>query len=203
MAVFWKFKEMIETRPAHPLPALVGGEKTFLPPIQRVAWIENGQEYEVGVHPSRVDFFLDQRRAMFGEIEVLDPKPKLPERCLTLNEAQACQSQWENGTGIDRDVFKQSERLGEEYNELLEEAYEYTLEPSPERARATGREAIDIVIIALGIIDKLGLTADDLFREKLERNWRKYPMGAVEELRATGLTTDEAMAHLKGRWNGD
>jgi NTP pyrophosphatase (non-canonical NTP hydrolase) len=193
---------MTETRPKHLLPSEVGGEKQYLPPIQRVAWIENGQEYEAGVHPSRVDAFLDSRRAMFGEIEVLEPL-RQQERCLSINECQAVQSYWENGAGIERDTFKQTERMGEEYNELLEATSEYELKPTPERAREAGREAIDVVIIALGIIDRLGLNADDLFREKLERNFHKYPMGAVDSLRATGFSTDEAMAELKGKWNGD
>jgi NTP pyrophosphatase (non-canonical NTP hydrolase) len=177
-------------------------EPIFLPDYVTLRYKVNGQSYEVQVHPSRADLFLEEQRAIHGEIEVLEPVLQ-QERCLTINECQAIQSFWENGAGVGRDTFEQTARMGEEYDELLEATSEYELKPTPEKAREAGKEAIDVIIIALGIIDRLGLNADGLFREKMEQNFYKYPIGEVTKLVEQGLSVNEAMIKLKKGWNGD
>jgi len=43
----------------------------FLPDYVSLTFRANGNEYEVQVHPDRVELFLEGQRAINGEIEVL------------------------------------------------------------------------------------------------------------------------------------
>ena len=104
---------------------------------------------------------------------------------LRMGEAQSIHSSWEAPRLRERTPASRIERFREEANELLEYAEVEDLNEkakNPDYAREVGFEAIDCVILCLGVIDSLGLNAENLFLEKMEKNYQKYQEGYIDEL---------------------
>ncbi len=103
------------------------------------------------------------QREMHGSIEVLEPKPR---KSLGINEAQAIQGWWEKNMGIDESPLQQAHRLEEEIREFSEAVRQSEINPSRKNILATGKEAADIFIFAVGIINRLGLDIENLIRQR-------------------------------------
>lgn len=122
---------------------------------------------------------------------------------ITLREAQVLQQQWEQAILPQTSVRGRIERFKEESDELLAHLtpeLEAKLEDKTYREEIGG-EVADTIIIALSVIENLGLDIQTIFTEKLDRNYRKYNPIENKRLRAEGLNQAEAMALQKQRWN--
>lgn len=122
---------------------------------------------------------------------------------ITLREAQVLQQQWEQSILPETTVRDRLGRYKEEADELLAHL---TPELEAKLGDKTYREQIggevaDTIIIALSIVENLGLDVQTIFTNKLDRNYRKYNPVENKRLRAEGLGQDEAMALQKQRWN--
>jgi NTP pyrophosphatase (non-canonical NTP hydrolase) len=126
---------------------------------------------------------------MFGEIEVLDPKPKT----LRANEMAHIVCEWQSGAEIDRTPYELYERICEEVEELGYASIE-------EDNRAIADEAIDILILTLQTILQAGYDPETLFLEKMETIYQKYPPEKVRELKK-GNGRDGALQILKNEWS--
>ena len=120
---------------------------------------------------------------------------------ITLVEAQGIQTHWETGCGVPRDWLSRAERLAEEQAEFWEACYTLQLEDTSDNRKALALETIDMMIIQLAVIDTLGYNASELFKEKILINYLKYQPEVVQELIASGMSNEEAMAECKRRWN--
>lgn len=128
---------------------------------------------------------------------------------IKLIEAQVIQRKWESlllgeeTTPADRlnrwwdealELFEIAQgKTEDEFNQLVVE--------DPAFAKEVGMEAIDNIIILLSLIDHLGLDAENLFMEKIARNFRKYSLQRFDELLGLGFTRQEAMSILKKEWD--
>ncbi len=125
------------------------------------------------------------------------------EHNITLLEAQAIQHWWEGKVVPDATPSSRLERFMEEVAELKDlDGAEFDEKcKDPVYAKEVGYEAIDCVIIACGLIQSLGLDAETLFREKLEKNHHKYNVVEHADLVRQGATPAEAMATQKTVWD--
>ena len=125
------------------------------------------------------------------------------EREITLREASAIHKWWEEKVLPER---KPSDRIArfleecQELQELVDEDFDEKCKDSV-FAKKVGYEAIDCVIVALGIIDSLGYNASQLFWEKLAINHQKYNIVENRRLREEGLTPEEALRIQKENWS--
>ena len=102
-----------------------------------------------------------------------------------MGEAQSIQSSWEIPRLRDRNLAQRLAKFKEEAIELLEyEGVENLEEKVKDKdyAREVAFEAIDCMILCFAVIDSLGLNAENLFLEKMERNYKKYPEGFIDDL---------------------
>lgn len=69
---------------------------------------------------------------------------------------------------------------------------------------ALGLEAADVMVRAIGVIGSLGLSVDDLFTEVMDNAETKYDPAEIRRLiDEDGMNLKDAMAVMKGRWNGN
>ena len=139
----------------------------------------------------------------------MEKEPIKQPSSIRLIEAQQIQRKWESlllgeeTTPADRlnrwwqeamELFETAQgKTEDEFNQLIVE--------SPDFAKEVGMEAIDNIIILLSLIDHLGLDVENLFMEKIARNFRKYSVARMEELIQIGFTRHEAMEIIKREWN--
>lgn len=67
--------------------------------------------------------------------------------------------------------------------------------------KAVAMEAMDSIIVALGVIDSLGYDAQNLFNIKMNINFQKYSIKRMSELRSQGLNEGQAQIVMKKEWN--
>lgn len=61
-------------------------------------------------------------------------------------------------------------------------------------------EATDVIIAMMGIVAVTGHRVTELIEEKLQIMDEKYPADKLRELRAQGMTHENAMSRLKQEW---
>jgi hypothetical protein len=60
------------------------------------------------------------------------------------------------------------------------------------------------MVRAIGVIGSLGLSVDDLFTEVMDNAETKYDPAEIRRLiDEDGMNLKDAMAVMKGRWNGN
>ncbi len=135
--------------------------------------------------------------------------PKPPTGPIHLSEAQVIQRIFESHIIAPQDRVPSSrvDRFMQEASELEDlrrdkdpTVFDAQCESDPRFRKAVASEAIDTVIIAIGIIDSLGMDAHTLFMEKMNINFAKYNIGRMEALVAGGMSHEEAQQVLKREW---
>lgn len=134
----------------------------------------------------------------------------IPKVRVSLAEAQVVQRFWERAilgeqgrdpaTRVNRFMMEAVE-LGETKEGLTDHEYNERINQDPELRKAVAMEAVDTIIIALGVVDALGMDTEVLFHEKMIRNYQKYSLKRRQELVDGGMTPDEAVAEMKREWN--
>jgi NTP pyrophosphatase (non-canonical NTP hydrolase) len=120
---------------------------------------------------------------------------------LSLRKAQEAQASWEDQCMIDRSPQTQVLKKLEEDGELRDAVRELSINNTEEAREAVAKEAIDVIIVTLGIIDAVGFDAEQVFKEKMDRNYRKYNPDKIRELVFNhGLEPQEAIAQCKEDW---
>lgn len=117
-----------------------------------------------------------------------------------LGEAQAVQRIFEEGCQVERTPQARVERMGEEYQELLDALVKVNQCDTPESRFELAMEATDLIVLALSVIDATGHNAEELFLTKMQRNFLKYNPALVDLLVQSGKTPAEAMGTLKHNW---
>lgn len=119
------------------------------------------------------------------------------------NDMMAYQQWWETRVleEEERTPDTRFERALEEIVEFLLAHREYQAEPTVENGRAAAEEMVDVLIVGMGYIDSLGYDPENLFVEKMERNHIKYNVVKNRELRAGGMTSEQALQRQKNQWN--
>ena len=121
---------------------------------------------------------------------------------VSLADCQVIQNKWEKDLGIvNVDPTERSQRMKEEWQELEEALAIFDSDGTLESRRAAGFEAMDVLIIGMSVIESLGLSAEQLFLDKMEINYEKYSVREMDKLRANGADVEEGLCVLKERWN--
>lgn len=114
---------------------------------------------------------------------------------LRLNEAQTIQAQWERSIQVSGSVRDKVNRFVQEVEELQEAVGKEDL-----NKEETAMEAIDCLIVLLGVISALDYTSEELFMSKMDINYRKYNPYKHKELIDLGMSPQEATSYLKKKW---
>lgn len=139
------------------------------------------------------------------------PRPNITHRMRgSIAEAQVIQRFWENAilgeqgrdpaTRVNRFMMEAVE-LGQTKEGLHDHEYNKRIEEDPMLRRAVAMEAVDTIIIALGIVDSLGMDAESLFHEKMLINYQKYSLKRRQELIQAGYSVEQTMKIMKDEWN--
>lgn len=134
----------------------------------------------------------------------------LPKMRASIAEAQVIQRFWESGilgpqardpaSRVNR-FMQEAVELGELKEGKPDHEFNAEIERSEPMRRAVGMEAIDSIIIALGVIDSLGLDAQQLFFDKISQNYQKYSLQRRQELIQSGYSVEQTMKIMKDEWN--
>lgn len=64
-------------------------------------------------------------------------------------------------------------------------------------------EIADVILYAAHLANHFDIHLDMAIPDKLTRNFHKYNPHVLTELREQGMTEQEAIGHMKGKWNRD
>lgn len=123
-------------------------------------------------------------------------------------EHQVIQRRWQEAVYDGQpDVVGRLRQFQQESREVIQEiegeSLDFINNLPKERAEALGGEVVDTIIAGLGLLDTLGMDFGVMFLKKVGIMYEKYNPAEVAQLLGQGMSHGEAMAHLKGKWNGN